>query len=256
MQPSALESRFRAMAAAQGVSRPFDILVRMPVASRHLIARALRCRLRETDTPEGEAWRIINQNLRGLQARTHSLPEQLSPFARNNNWWEIVTRTARHLGVQFYPGLKDEEVERLVFERFAELCVARHLQSGGDAIDFLAGTNPDFHRAIQSLRLSANGNRTVLGAILFATVRADENVRYGAKLVGDWIRERSRWSWAVSISSGLRLLQQKLTEIYDTWVTRWQEHGSNLARVSAALAVIYFQDLVDRTLEEFELVGA
>ncbi len=96
---------YRQLAQAQGVLRPYDILVRMHPSNRRLVADLLGCNLGPCIDPHAQAWRIINQNLRGLQARTHTLPEQLSPFARNNNWWEIVTRTARRLGVRFYPGL-------------------------------------------------------------------------------------------------------------------------------------------------------
>jgi hypothetical protein len=47
--------------------------------------------LAEAVEPRGRAWFIINHDLKGLQARSHHLVEKMSPFARNNNWWEIVT---------------------------------------------------------------------------------------------------------------------------------------------------------------------
>jgi hypothetical protein len=247
---------YRGHAQAQGVLRPFEILVRMPHEGRRLIADLLHCEFRPFESPDAQAWRIINQNLRGLQARTHRLPEQLSPFARNNNWWEIVTRTARRLGIEFYPGLRDQEVEALLFERLADLFVQEHLADGQDAVDVLTESHPEFAHALRSLRLSRNGARTVLSAIAMAAARADESLRESLQKVGEWIRSGLRWSWTATISSCLSLLQQQSTEIYRTWLRCGfsRRLTSNSARVSAAVAVIYFQDLVDRTLEEFELV--
>lgn len=243
---------YLALADAQGVVRPFEILVRMPHDGRCLIANLLACEFRPFEPPEAQAWRIINQNLRGLQARTHRLPEQLSPFSRNNNWWEIVTRTARGLNVKFYPGLRDQDVEALLFERLSDLFVQEHFADGAEVVEAIERSNPEFVQAISSLRLSPNGRRTVVSAIGMAAVRADESLREGVQKVSDWIRHGIRWSWTATISTSLKLVKQQSTDIYRTWVKRGfgKRLKSNSARVSAAVAVIYFHDLVDRTLEE------
>lgn len=251
MRRSNLHS-YLALADAQGVVRPFEILVRMPHDGRCLIAKLLDCRFRPFEPPEAQAWRIINQNLRGLQARTHRLPEQLTPFSRNNNWWEIVTRTARGLNIKFYPGLRDQDVEALLFERLSDLFVQEHLADGEDVVEAIEASNPEFVQAIRSLRLSRNARRTVLSTIAMAAARADEGLREGLQKVSDWVRHGIRWSWTATISASLRMLEQHSTEIYRTWVKRGfcKRLPSNSARVSAAVAVIYFHDLVDRTLEE------
>lgn len=237
--------------------RPFQILTSMPAEGRRLLAHTLGCELQTSD-PEAQAWRLINRNLRGLQARTHSLPELLSPFSRNNNWWEIVTRTAKARGIRFYPGLRDEEVERLLFEHLAHLFVQQQLPHGTaqHALDELAEANPELHEALQSLRLSCDGTRAVMSAMLLAAMH-DGGLREGVRKATEWIRQRVRWPWRVSIRSGLYLLQQRLCDIYAAWIAQGfcKPGANNLARVSAALAVIYFQDLVDRTIAEFELVG-
>ena len=162
-------STYRRLAQAQGVVRPFDILVRMEPAGRKLVADLLRCNLRHYETPHAQAWRIINQNLRGLQARTHTLPEQLTPFSRNNNWWEILTRTARRIGIKFYPGVGEKEVERLLFERFAEGFVKTNVSTQTDAVDSLAEGIPVLKQVMASMRLSRDATRTVLSAIAMGT---------------------------------------------------------------------------------------
>lgn len=244
-------STYRSLAQSQGVVRPFDILIRMGDANRRLVAGLLGCNLDRSINPQAQAWRIINQNLRGLQARTHTIPEQITPFSRNNNWWEIVTRTARRSGVNFYPGVEEAEVERLVFERFAQHFVQADVRREADAIDSLADAHPVLRQVMTSLELSRDATLSVLSGIAFATTRADDSLRDGCVVAGDWFKNHLRWSWAVSISSGLGLLQEKLTDIYSTWAKRCRT-GSTGAKVAAAVAIIYFQDLIDRTVDEFD----
>ncbi len=245
------------LAQKQGVERPFRILARMPEGNRLLLGRLLGCRLQPGADPEAQSWQLINQNLRGLQARTHFLPETLSPFARNNNWWEIVTRTARRCGVRFYPGLKDEEVERLLFDHFAAELVRRQAPRGDDAERFLAELHPTLNRAIASLGLSRDGTRVVLAGLLRAAAEPDlADEREGANRVTDWLRRAMPRSWTTSISTGLRMLQQRLGDIGAVWFRLgWSRAGGNYGRVCAALAVIYLYDQVERAIEQFELVG-
>ncbi len=253
------KSTYRKLAESQGVLRPFEILVRMAPEGRRLIAETLACTLPSKPDAEEEAWAIINRDLHGLQARTHHFTEQLSPFSRNNNWWEIVTRTAQRCGVKFYPGLKDEEVERLLFEHLADLFVARLPQDDIEAADRIAESNPEFFQAIQSLRLSRNATRALVSAIALAAARTGGSVRDGASKATEWIHEKIRLhTWTFSVSAGLRLLRQKLIEIFEAWETRGlaEPPGRSTGKVCAVLAAIFLQDLVDRTLEEFDAVGA
>lgn len=253
-----IESDFRSLAELQGVQRPFEILSRMPPESRRLIADLLGCSLHAARTAEEQAWRIINKSLWGLQARTHSLHAQLTPFSRNHNWWQIVARAADWLGVHTESGLTDQQLERRVFEHLAKSFVQRNLRGGEDVVDALAENNFDFDRAIRSLRLSRDGGHAVWSALVMATIRADQSLRDGAWKIGDWLCAGLRWAWPAPLTIGLRLLQQRLGGVYCAWVA----HGflgrrtSNRNRVCAALAVIFFQDLVERTLDEVETLRA
>ncbi len=246
------------MAGRQGVERPFDILLRMAPESRRIVADVLGCRVERSQPPDEQAWRIINESLRGLQARTHSLQAQLTPFSRNHNWWEIVTRAASWLGIRWYPGLKDEEVERLVFERFAEAFVARNLANDAETIEALVGRNTDFDLALRALCLSRNGTRTVWSALVLGTLRTDQGLRDGVAKIGDWLCHHLRWAWPAPLSSGLRLLHQRLAGVFHAWVSRSADapRSRNARRVCTALALIYFQDLVDKTLAEVETARA
>ncbi len=251
MSTAASLSTYRSLAVSQGVVRPFDILLRMGDANRRLVAGLLGCNLDTSIDPQAQAWRIINQNLRGLQARTHTLPEQITPFSRNNNWWEIVTRTAQRNGISFYPGVEEAEVERLVFERFARDFVQADVMREADAVDSLADAHPVLRQVMASLELSRDATLSVLSGIAFATARADDSLRDGCYRAADWFRGHLRWPWAVSISSGLGLLQEKLTDIYGSWAKRCRNSGT-AAKVATAVAMIYFQDLIDRSMDEFD----
>ncbi len=254
---------YRALAAEQGVSRPFEILCQMPPASRRLIARALRLRLPPTDPDrsgrDAEAWAIINCDLKGLQARTHHIFEQLSPFARNNNWWEIVTRTARWLGVSFYPGVKEEEVERLVFEWLATRFDAELDDETRAALARITETNPELCRALASMRLSDAAMRAVLAAIALASVERGRSIEEGATTANGWIEEHLGRSWTTPITRSLELLRSCTTEIYETWLARpvvgLGALTSRRGAFAATLAVIYFHDLIDRTIDELAHAG-
>lgn len=252
---------------AQGVQRPFGILVRMPEPSRLELGRLLGCRVQPGDLPEAQAWRLINENIRGLQARTHWVHEMLSPFARNNNWWEIVTRTASALGLRFYPGLKDEEVERLLFDHLAAEYLRGDGNACGDPDRFLGELHPNLGRAIASLGLSPTGRHALLVTLLRAAAaepigpahrRAlptdSSDPREGHNRIADWLRKAMPWTWATSIPTGLRLLHQRLGCVCHAFARACRRPG-NYGKVAAALSVIWLYDLVERTAEQFDVVG-
>lgn len=241
---------------AQGVERPFDILRHMPERSRLLLGQLLHCDLQPGESAEFQSWQLINQNLRGLQARTHSLPEQLSPFARNNNWWDIVTRTARHCGLRFYPGLNDEDVERLLFEHFAEQFVQQLDDDREQGL--LAELHPTLEAAINSLGLSEAGRRALLATLLRGIGDGHADAREDMNRLRDWLRAALPWSWTTSVSQGLGLLQQRLHDICRAWIAQgtmsWAR--TNYGKVGTALVVIHLHALIEHTREQFELHGS
>lgn len=241
---------------AQGVERPFEVLLRMPEHSRLLLGQLLQCDLQPGEPAESQAWRLINQNLRGLQARTHSLPEQLSPFSRNSNWWEIVTRTAHRCGLRFYPGLKDEEVERLLFEHFAAQFARQ--QVGEDSQQLLAELHPTLKAAISSLGLSNAGKRVLVATLLRGVAGGQDDAREGMNRLTDWLRSALPWSWTTSISQGLGLLQQRLHDICRAWIAQGMLSfaRTNHGKVGTALVLIHLHSLVERTRDQFDLLGS
>ncbi len=100
---------------------------------------------------------------------------------------------------------------------------------------------------MSSLRLSRDATRGLLAAL----ARANGGLREGCQRIADWFRSPLRWTWAVSIGSGLRILQQKLTDVFAGW-TEFGRAAGSAARIGAAVSVIYFQDLMDTALDEFE----
>ena len=249
---------FRHLAEIQGVERPFTILSRMAPESRRLVADVLGCSLVSSRDPEEQAWRILNQNLRGLQARTHSFQAQLTPFSRNHTWCEILTRAAGWVGIRPDPDQGHEVLERLVFERLAEMFVQRNLPTESAILDALAATNVDFDRALNHLSLGRHGARAVWSALVMATIRADQGLREGAGKIGDWLCAGLRWAWPAPLTIGLRLLQQRLAGVFHAWATRgfFGRRRTNSDRVCTALALIYLQDAVERALDEVETLRA
>ncbi len=225
---------YRELAKSQGVERPFEILLRMDPQSRAEIAKVLCLELRQTD-PDAQAWEIINRDGRGLQARTHWLQERLSPFARNNNWWEIVTRSARWLRVPFYPGLSEKELERLVFESIAERFVsALHPEELAHLDEHLA-QEPFFVDSLEASGFSTNAMRLILCGLA-------QNGPESAPLFP-------------SVSRGLSGLLTRMREIYAHWHNLFPSRrifGTNEWRLAIALCALYLQSTVEECLEEFQ----
>jgi hypothetical protein len=237
-------------AEKQGVARPFAILSRMPAGVRREIASILGIYFRRPDEgPERESWDIINRDLRGLQARTHRLPETISPFSRNNNWWEIVTRTARRLRIRFDPGLPDRGVERLIFERVAAAVVDRLQPETLAALDRLIEGCPGLMRALASVPLSPDGVRLVMAGIVASTAAPAEtlaqrlNRRLGAEL------------WIPTVSRGLTFLLERLEQIVRGWRELPAFDRLRARPVATVLAALYLHDAVLESLERFEAAG-
>lgn len=253
VQPMVHAAEIARRVESEGIERPFRILVGMPEDCRMTICKLLGCHVRPDDGAEAQAWRIISENLRGLQARTHHLAEQLTPFSRNNNWWEIVTRAARRFGLRFYPGLKDEEVERLLFDHVATEFVQRLPASHAPEL-FVTELDPSVERAIASLDLGRDGSRLLVASLLRA---ASGDPREGANRMTDWVRSALPRSWTTSIRHGLLALRQRLVDVCEEWIETGFARGvsQNHRKVCTALALIYVHDRLDRTLEQVELFG-
>ena len=241
------------LAEEQGVARPFAILSRMTGDLRREIASVLGIYFHgPAPAPEEESWDIINRDLRGLQARTHSIPERVSPFSRNNNWWEIVTRTARRLRICFYPGLRDKEVERLIFHRLADRVVERLDPAVVEALDRFAERCPGLARALTSIPLPPNGVRLVIAGIVGCRTSPPEGVarrlerRLGCEL------------WIPTITRGLDYLLDRLEEV----VRGWRELSAfdrllprKARRVATVLAALYLHDAASESLALYEAAG-
>src|SRR5262249_15142739 len=106
-------------ARCEGVSRPRQILSRMAPGLRSEGAATRRPECRRPGEAVVEAWDIIHRDRSGLQARTHSLPEMVSPFSRNNNWSEILLRTASRLRIEVDPSLSATKLEKAIFEHMS-----------------------------------------------------------------------------------------------------------------------------------------
>lgn len=223
------------MARRQGVDRPFRILIRMDEGSRAEIARALKIRLPVGSPPEVQAWDIINRDGRGLQARTHRLTERLSPFSRNNNWWEIVTRTAEWLRVPYYPGLSERQIERLLFESIADRLAAALRPEELSEIDRRAEEEPPLYDSLEAAGLSPNGIRLVFSGL--------------------WRSAPEPKPLFPSWSRGLSQLLERSRQIFAQWSSldaARRIFRPNEWRLAAALSALYLRSLVEENLEEFQ----
>lgn len=226
---------FLEKAKAQGVERPFRILARMDSELRGRIANNLGVRLRSKDNPEAEAWEIINRDLIGLQARTHHVLEKVSPFSRNNNWWEIVTRAASWMGVPYYPGMSERQIERLFFENIAERVVTSLKPEEIAEIDRRAMSDVELYNALTATGLSSNAIRLVFFGLSDASPAPRPILP--------------------SMSRGLSTLLNRSKIIFARWASlpiarrtfkrsQWQ--------LASALSVLYLQSFVEESLDEFQ----
>lgn len=88
-------SEHRDQAKAQGMERPFLLLVSMSPSMRNQVACILGWTIITTDyfgDPHHEAWDIINRSRNGLQARANQSYETLNPMAHNCTWYDVLRR--------------------------------------------------------------------------------------------------------------------------------------------------------------------
>jgi hypothetical protein len=248
-----------AAARRQGVGRPFDALVAMPAALRARVAEVLGVALdgRHAE-PAAAAWRLVNADLRGLQARSHRLDRTLLPL-RNHNWWEILLATGSRLGMEVYPGLSEREVERLVFDRFARRLTDALEGAEREILEVVVRETPAFSDALDRLALSAEGRLAVLAG-LHRTAQAASP----ATAAGEAASRRTaaflqagivRAGVLPSPSRALRFLRDALPSVVAAWdaLAIVRESPPRSARALAVgLAAVHLHGVVAEAVEEVE----
>ncbi|HYC78189.1 MAG TPA: hypothetical protein VEI02_11235 [Planctomycetota bacterium] len=247
------------LARMQGVHRPFDLLASAAPSLRERMAQCLGVRLgRAASDPRREAWVLINADLRGLQARSHSPDRVLLP-RRNHNWWEILLAAARRLGLDVYPGLSEREVERLVFDRTARLLVEGLEAAEREVLDLVARETPSFTDAFDRLNLSDDGRALVLAAfhrIAQATPCADAEAVSSSRRSAAYLRAGlERAGVMPSASRSLRYLRDGLPKAFAAW-TAVAAARNLLPRASRPLALclaaLHLHGAVTECVEELE----
>jgi len=204
------------------------------------------------ESPEIQAWRIINADLRGIQARSHGPREQLVPLARNNNWWEILLAAARRLKLRIYPGLSEREVERLVFEEIASRVVRGLPEAEIASLDRTAIDQPSLVAALANLGLSKDGLRLVLAGI-------HRLARVGQRMQPEEPGFRSRMGALQSLSRALRMVKDRFGGLVVAWTSMDSIRrviGDPRARFITVLMALYFHSLLEEGLDEVELLKA
>ena len=255
-------AHYLALAEGQGVRRPFRILVAMPQEPRSHLAALLGIRLRpETQSPESQAWRIINSDLRGIQARSHGPREQFVPLARNHNWWEIVMKAGRRLKLSVYPGLSEREVERLLFEEIARRVIHRLPEGEVEELDRVAFQEPSLTAALSSLGLSRDGRRLVLAGLgrVSATCRTTARRGLSKSILQYLSHGMDRIGCLHSLSRALRFTKDSFGNLVMAWTSMEafrRSLGRTTSRFVGVLMALYFHNLLEEGLEEAELLKA
>ena len=231
----------------------------MPSPLRARVAATLGVSLARTSgEPRAEAWRILNANMRGLQARSHRPDRTLLPL-RNHNWWEILLATASRLGLSIYPGLSEREVERLVFERTARALTDALEKAEIEVLELVAREASAFSDALDRLALSAESRALVFAALHRIAQATPPETGAGdsaSKRTAAFLRARTDGAGMLhSTSRALRFLRDALPLATVAWeaiaVSRETPHRS--ARPSAlALAALYLFGAVSEVVEETE----
>ena len=249
-------------AVAQGVERPFSVLVQMPQELRSHLAAVLGIRLRpQLQGPEAQAWAVINADLRGIQARSHGPREQLVPLARNHNWWEIIMVAARKLKLQVYPGLSEREVERLVFEETARRVVRRLSDEEILELEQVARSEPTLCNALAGLGLTREGLLLVLAGFgRLAHPRRVQNRKSMSRCVLNYLTHgMQRLGRLQSMGRALRFTHERFHALVVAWTSMeafWRSLGRPRARFVTVVLAVYFHDLVNEGLDEVDLLKA
>ncbi|MEY2741868.1 MAG: hypothetical protein RIS21_236 [Planctomycetota bacterium] len=245
-------------ARAQGAHRPLALLATMTADGRREIASILDVPLGSAHGDRfGEAWLLIATPVKGLQARSEGVIRAMIPLAGPRNWWEILLVAGKRIGLDPYPGLSERDVERMHFERVAEL-VARGLDvSEHSELEAISRSVPAFRDALARLGLSDEGRLFVLAAIHRIARVAGDLVETDptARTVAFLRRALDRAGLLPSISRSLRLLQHHVPVIAAAWGSMIVVRGS-LPTASwplhVALAAIHLHAAVEDGQEEVD----
>lgn len=144
-------SSFYDMAKEQKVLRPYNILKSMEQNARHEMATHLGFRFEPSSIgdPSAEAWEIINCNLKGLQARSHSWYETLNPFAGNSSWLDILQRVADFCEISYSKYTSEADLEYLICEYLALKAFEQLSDEEKKELDEFSMMEPEYIKKIQ-----------------------------------------------------------------------------------------------------------
>lgn len=94
----ARESKYRDKSKAEGLLRPFLLLVAMPPIFRNQVASNLGWTIftqKYFGDPHAEAWDILSSTYTGMQSRCNKSYEKVNPFASSCNWYDMLVRVGK-----------------------------------------------------------------------------------------------------------------------------------------------------------------
>lgn len=243
--PGGAYVNFSKLAMDQGVTTPFYALRRMEQEQRHEIADFLEIEFDEdsVDDPAGaEAWKIVNADHYGLQARTSEWYESLNPFA-TNSWRDILNAVAEALELDLPEHLDDGAVEAAIAEEVAELTLDQMEDDDVAQIDELMTLEPGFVERLRSTGLRPNTTKMVLSGVFQAAKAGGFGTYITAVQAAAWLNQTV--GTKIAMRTATTALKTTLTAINVVlWVWLAVDildflFGSSAKKVAPVVAQIY-----------------
>lgn len=196
--------KFSALARQQKVGRPYHLINCMAEDSREEIAKHLGITLRKTfplrdswrgQLAQAQAWQLINEDRKGLQARASSYLRTLNILSRNPNWHEIVASACKHLRIN-HKAYHAKTLEKRLFDHLVEKALSKMDQQELAGVKKFINKEKEFVNKLREVGLSSRaiefviaatgrlaqkgGFKTYIGAVKLA---AKINKRLGTKIV-------------------------------------------------------------------------
>ena len=162
---------YRELARAEGVERPFDILLAAGSEIRANVAQQLGIELGQPASPEAAAWTIIGANRKGLQARAHPYWRSGLPL-RNYTWREILQYVAKERKIKEVAGLSEEGLETAITEQYVDECMAKLTDAERAELGELDGYLPAVFDMLKQQGKSPKVMRWVLSGVLTEVEKA------------------------------------------------------------------------------------
>lgn len=260
------QSLFERWAEQNGVQRPFQALCEMDAASREQIAEMLNVDLNDIcmidlfstgeyeqkNDARSEACLIIEQDRKGIQARSHSTLRTINPFAEDHTWREVLVSIIEEFKIECGAIWRktEEQLESVIFNYFADQEWQAKDEGEREEIDTFIREQPELIDRLKRAGIDQKKRRWVVNVLFQAAKRGRFNTYITAvKVAGQMNRIIGTKVMMKTVTKGLATVLRTVNVALWAWLV-WDVlaffFGSSRKRLIPVIALIHQHYLLEK----------